>query len=190
MVNFSSAAGNFVVKTVYGASGLGVTGGRTGDEIDVGETITMSWANALTIKNFTVSVLFNGPEYDDWSEVAQVSAYNGATLLGVGRLQVAANLDDAATFTGTGFGSVSNLSLADDSHGGAWSVSNPFGNAAVTSLVFTALDSTLCGRDRCGNQSDYTLSSVTAVPEPGSLPLMVLALGLCGLVVRRARLPR
>src|SRR3982751_1648655 len=35
-VTFTSAPGNFIVKNLNGFSGLGVTGGPTGDEIDVG----------------------------------------------------------------------------------------------------------------------------------------------------------
>lgn len=189
-VTFTSAAApsrsaNFTVKTLYGMSGLGVTGGRTGDEIDMDETVTMSWAGAKAIKSFSVAVLFNGPEYSDWSEIAQVKAYNGATLVGTGQLQVDATLDNVASFSGTGFGSVSNLALADSGHGGSWMVANPFGNAQVTRLEFTALTSGLCGYHGCSNQSDYTLSSVTAVPEPSSIALMFAGLAGIGLVSAR-----
>ena len=37
-VSFASAAGNFIKKSQGGFSGLGVTGGRTNDEIDSNET--------------------------------------------------------------------------------------------------------------------------------------------------------
>ena len=43
-VTFTSAPGDFIVKNLNGFSGLGVTGGSTGDEIDIGETVTMSFA--------------------------------------------------------------------------------------------------------------------------------------------------
>jgi hypothetical protein len=194
-VTFTSAAtparpADFTTKTLYGQSGLGVTGGRTGDEIDIDETVTMSWAGAAAIKSFSVSVLFNGSEYSDWAEIAQVTAYNGAVLVGTGRLQVDATADNLASFSGTGFGSVGNLSLADSTHGGAWLVSNPFGNTAITRLEFTAVTSDLCGYRECSNQSDFTLSTVTAVPEPETVALMLAGLGVVGFVARRRRVVR
>jgi hypothetical protein len=188
-VTFASAAGNFVTKTKAGISGLGVTGGRTGDEIDIGETVTMSWAQGMKITQFSVGVLYNGPEFGDWAEKAQVTAWSGDMLVGVGVLQVDAVNDTMASFSGTGFGTVTNLSPATESQGGGWRVDNPFGHAMVTKLEFTALESSLCGTKSCTNQSDYTLSSVTAVPEPGTYAMLLAGLGALGFVARR-RAPR
>ncbi len=78
-------------------------------------------------------------------EVAQVTAYNGASLIGTGMLQVDASDNTLASFAGTGFGMVSNLSPATQAGGGGWMVSNPFGDAPVSKLEFTALTSSLCG---------------------------------------------
>ena len=65
---------------------------------------------------------------------------------------------------------------------------NPFGNVAATKLVFTAVNSNLCQtQGACNNQSDYVLSSVTAVPEPGTYALLVAGLGVVGFAARRRR---
>lgn len=196
-VSFASAAGNFILKSggTPSVSGLGVTGGRTNDEIDIGETITMSWTGPLQITSFAIGMLYNGPEFADWAEIAQVQAWNGATLVATGLLQVDATNDTLAYFTGTGFGSVTNLSPATAAGGGGWRVDNPFGTAGVTKLEFTALASTLCGYGTpgavgCTNQSDYVLSSVTAVPEPSGYLMALASLAGIGFVARRRRARR
>jgi hypothetical protein len=186
-VTFASASGKFITKTKAGISGLGVTGGRTNDEIDIRETVTMTWVQGLKITSFAVGVLYNGPEFGDWAETAQVRAWNGDMLVGTGVLQVDATNNTLASFTGTGFGSVTNLSPATESQGGGWRVDNPFGHAHVTKLEFTALESTLCGTQSCTNQSDYTLSSVTAVPEPGTYAMLLAGLGALAFMAKRRK---
>jgi hypothetical protein len=64
---------------------------------------------------------------------------------------------------------------------------NPFGNGAVTSLVFSSLASSLCQANYCGNQSDYVVTTVNAVPEPGTYALMAAGLGVIGFLSRRRR---
>jgi hypothetical protein len=184
-VAFSSAPGDFIVKNLNGFSGLGVTGGRTGDEIDIGETVTMSFASQV-VSDFSVAFLYNGPEFSDWREIAQVTAYNGAAISGIYTLTVGNDGDiPGATWSATG--TVINLSLPTDTGGGSWRVSgNPFGNAAITGLQFTALTSALC-QSACDNQSDYALSSVNAVPEPETYALMIAGLGTLGFVSRRRK---
>ena len=188
-VKFKSAASNFVQKSQGGIVGLGVTGGRTSDELDTGETITLSWATGLTITSFAVGLLFNRPEYADWAQIAQVRTWNGQQQVGMGWLSVYATNDALASYTGTGFGSVTNLPLAVYGGGGGWRVDNPFGDAPITHLEFTALASAVCGATCvCTNQPDYVLSSVNAtVPEPASYGLVKAGLGVLGVATRRCK---
>jgi hypothetical protein len=89
----------------------------------------------------------------------------------------------AATWTNS-FGNVVNLSPAAFSASGVWSIIDPFGSQKITSIAFSALPG-VCGSGACNNQSDFTLVSVTAVPEAETYAMMLAGLGLMGAIARR-----
>ena len=184
----------FTVGSNGGFSGLGVFGRQTNGEIDNLETVTMSWGYYAAIQDFSVALLYNGPEFNDVAEVAMVTASieGGGTV--VGQLTVDAANDEVATWAWSNVvGSVPSMNQdpATQFEGGAWKVANPFGNLRVNQLVFTAIPG-FCGTGggTCTNQSDYVLSSVNVVPEPGTYSLLLAGLAAVGFIARRRRIPR
>ena len=189
-------AGKFSIKPGQdgyqgiGVSPLGHVSERTPGEIDIGESVNASFSKGIFITSFSLGLLFDGPEYKDVNEVAQVKVgYLDGTY---GTFTLTAKGATTAIWSGTG-SFVSNLSPAKDSKGGAWQVSNPFGNVRVTSLSFGAVAgmsaATGCGTGHhytaCTNQSDYTLLNITAVPEPETYAMMLIGLFGIGFVARR-----
>ncbi len=98
----------------------------------------MSWNYFARLTDFSVALLFNGPEFEDVAEIAKVTAFHAGGSI-VGTLSVDLTGTTSASWLGTGSGVVSNLSPASALGAGAWSVSNPFGNYAINKLEFTAL---------------------------------------------------
>ena len=159
--DFAAFSGNTAAKFNTkpgqdGFQGIGVTG-KTQGEIDIGETIVGSFSQAVNIKNFKVGLLFDGPEYGDVNEKAKISvkfkndSIQDFYLTAVG--------ETTALWSGSG-GSVLNLSKAKNALGGAWEVSNPFGNALVKSITFGA---TL---GACGSAGGACGGYATGLPKP------------------------
>jgi hypothetical protein len=188
---FSAAGGTgvFGLKTTpQGVVGVGVNGGTAG-EIDVGESITGVFDHGYLIKQFTLGLLFDGPEWKDVQEKAQISVKYAGSSTFTDYVLTAMRSAGGDVATWTGFGSVVNLSKATQTTGGVWSVLNPFGNAKIDVIKFTSLmgvaPAALCDGTPCTNQSDYTLVSVTAVPEVETYAMMLAGLGLMGTIARR-----
>jgi hypothetical protein len=161
---------------------------QTSGEIDPLESIVATFAAPSRIDYFFLSFLYDGTEFNDFQEVATITANGGPT----GQLRATFSVaGDQAQWSGTGFGSYTNISPALGNRSGVWRVDNPFGDALVTGLTFGALNGTCgtqcCGAQCCSDQSDYPLERIafTPVPEPGTLLLVVA--GLAGLVARGRR---
>lgn len=186
-----SVAGNFSLKPWNGFQGIGVSPQsgpeRTFGEIDIGETITGTFSQGITIGSVSLSLLFDGPEYRDVQENAVISVvYADQTTAS---FNLIAN-GGATSANWSGFGTLTNLSPATNVDAGAWMLSNnPFGDKRVTSITFGAdYGKPAPGCKNCNNQSDYTLVSITAaVPEPETYAMMLAGLAAIGAVARRKK---
>jgi hypothetical protein len=182
--SFHAVGGDLVLKTLYGVSGAGVTGGRTNDEIDIGEQIVASFARPVIVTGIQLAFLYDGPEFNDVQERAQITA-TFADLTSVS-YTLSAMFPD--TYAWNGMGSITGPASNTEDSGGFWTLSNPFGQRGVTGLSFTALEG-LCGSGPCDNQSDYALASLSTapVPEPETYALMLVGLAGVGAAARQRR---
>jgi hypothetical protein len=176
---FTPTGGSFSFKTVAGFTGLGVSS-LTAGEIDIGESISITFTGQQVFNQLTLGFLFDGPEFGDLKEIAAVRI-NGTT-----EYKLTAMGATSASWTGSG--SVLNMSPATDAGAGVWSITNPFGDTAIKKLELYPLSS-----NPGGNESDFSLISLNTrnVPEGGStLGLFGLALSALAIYQKRAKSAR
>jgi hypothetical protein len=165
-----------------GIQGVGIKGGVQG-EIDTSERLVGIFNQAYGIGQFTLAMLFNSGQYGDVNEIAEVSVdYADDNSAQIFKYKLTSTGVTTATWNGPG--SVQNVSKALVGYGGAWSVLNPFGAHKISSISFTALPGT-CVVSSCTSQSEFSLVSVTAVPEVETYAMMLAGLGLMGTIARR-----
>lgn len=178
----------FQKKNQAGITGVGIAGGRTNDEIDIGETLTGTFSKEVIVSSINLALLFDGPEYKDVKEVAKmlVSFADGGT----GIYYLTATGVNSAAWTGEG-SLLSVGSGAVDGGTGAWQLTNPFGFRSVDSIVFTAVKGfpdSHC--KKCDNQSDYTFVNMTVIPVPEADKSAMMFAGLLlmgGVAARRMK---
>jgi hypothetical protein len=192
-VSFSSVGGSIDTKPLLGYIGAGVSG-RTAGEIDPGESITGTFATPGRFGFIELMVLFDGPEFNDTEEIAQVTAslYGGGSLVATLKTIYDGDANGLTAVWSNLFGTVTNISPATIDGAGVWRVDNPFGTNLITGLTFESISNVppLGGCHNsggCTNDSDYAIESLgyEPVPEPGTL--ILIGSGLAGLALRRRR---
>ena len=163
-LTLTAGGGTFATKTRNGATGLGLTGQTLG-EIDPGEFISGTFSTPVALDAFTILFLFNGPEFGDLNETAQISI-NGGSIVGT----LSANAENSADWS-LGGATITSCGDTGLTGTGCFRISNAFGGTLITDISFTAISA----GTNLSLDSDFSLGSldVTApTPEPASLILL------------------
>ncbi len=159
------------------------------EEIDVlGEYMVITFDTPQVISSIQLGRLFAIGNFEDEvnERVEIIAGRVGASDL-VGLLTVGGGSD---LYNGTWTGSASdptNISPADEAGAGVWEILDPFGGVAVTSLRFNPYQRPGITEEGEEQNSDFSLPTVTTVPEPPTAALLGLGMLGLGLLGRRER---
>jgi hypothetical protein len=165
-VELSTSSGVLARKTLNNVAGFGVSGGASGNEIDIGETLHVGIGQARNVLSIKFLFLFNGPEFSDKAEKASVNADGTTYTLAVGN-----NVDDASA-AWSGPGTVSKCGATTSGGTGCFMVTNPFPDA-VSQLDFGAVQGGPPFAGGGTSNSDYSIGSIAIEAQ------IVINLGDC-----------
>jgi hypothetical protein len=154
----TTSGGVLAKKSDKGSTGFGVSGGPSGDEIDLGQVLRVDYEEARSILAIKVLFLYNGPEFSDRAEKARVTVDGTAYTLAV------RNTSDDATADWSGPGTVSKCGATTSAGTGCFVITDPF-PGAVSRLDFTAVAGGAPAGGAGSNESDYSIGFVDAGAE-------------------------
>lgn len=157
----STSGGVLAKKDSNGATGFGVSGGPSGSEIDIGETLRVDIDQSRTILAIQILFLYNGPENDDRAEKARVIADGTAYTLST------RNDADDASADWSGPGTVTKCGATTSKGTGCFIVTDPFPEA-VSRLDFTAVAGSqpyAASGGAGSNESDYSIGFIDVAAQ-------------------------
>lgn len=173
-----ATGGTLIVGQKEGLKFLGVTGGGSGDEISMHQSIKIDFFQPATFEYITFGLLFNGPEYNDHNEIA-ASLTNGAdefSLVVTGENMGKWYKNGNFLWNVAGSGTV-------NGGWGLFTVTNPFPGVVVDTLKLYPLSS-----NPTGNESDFGLVAFKT-PDSG-MTVIFLGLGLASMAFASRRFKR